>query len=190
VRFILNRSNIDIQFMDENQHIKSTTTGMGIAYRCMHPEGDEKTKPFTLDLIMVAWQKYWDVKRKCEDYVMLIAMMLTYVCSMRKSEYLEEYSDHYLLAESVSLLRSRVPVGVRKDDTSGVDRVPLTRPCVGRCARLPSKFGPGRMVKEVKDTGSRVYEWISSQHRTGHMTPLNSSGTSLACHDQRGAWRS
>ena len=53
----------------------------------MHPEADEKTKPFTLDLIMVAWQKYLDVKRKCENYVMLIAMMLAYVCSMRKSEY-------------------------------------------------------------------------------------------------------
>ena len=51
---------------------------------------------------MVAWQKYLDVKRKCEDYVMLIAMMLAYVCLMRKSEYLEEDSDHYLLAESIS----------------------------------------------------------------------------------------
>ena len=68
----------------------------------MHPEADEKMKPVTLDLIMVAWQKYLDVKRKCEDYVMLIAMMLAYVCSMRKSEYLEDDSDHYLLAESVS----------------------------------------------------------------------------------------
>ena len=87
MRFILNRSNIDTQFMDDNQHIKSTKTGMGIAYRCMHPEADEKTKPFTLDLIMVAWQKYLDVKRKCENYVMLIAMMLAYACSMRKSEY-------------------------------------------------------------------------------------------------------
>jgi len=89
VRFMLNRSNIDTQFMDDNQHIKSTKTGMWIAYRCMHPEADEKTKPFTLDLIMVAWQKYLDVKRKCEDYVMLIAMMLAYVCLMRMSENLE-----------------------------------------------------------------------------------------------------
>ena len=33
VRFMLNRSNIDTQFMDDNQHIKSTKTGMWIAYR-------------------------------------------------------------------------------------------------------------------------------------------------------------
>ena len=110
VRFMLNRSDIDTKFMDNNQHIKSTKTGMWIAYRCMHPEADEKTKPFTLDLLMVTWKKYLDVKHKCEDYVMLIAMMLAYVCLMRKSEYLEEDSDHYLLAESITF-EVEVPVG-------------------------------------------------------------------------------
>jgi hypothetical protein len=30
VRFMLNRSNIDTQFMDDNQHINSTKTGMWI----------------------------------------------------------------------------------------------------------------------------------------------------------------
>jgi uncharacterized protein YfbU (UPF0304 family) len=54
VRFMLNRSNIGTQVMDDNQHIKSTQTGIWKAYQCMHPEADEKTQPFTLDLIMVA----------------------------------------------------------------------------------------------------------------------------------------
>ena len=150
----------------------------------MHPEADEKMKPVTLDLIMVAWQKYLDVKRKCEDYVMLIAMMLAYVCSMRKSEYLEEDSDHYLLAESVSF-EVEYPLGSGKViQASGVDRQSVTCTTGGRCVRLPSKFVSRRMTKAVNDTGSRVYEWIRSQHRTGHLTSLNSCGTSLVCHDQ------
>jgi len=102
VRFMLNRSNIDTSFMETNTHIKSTKTGMWIAYRCTHPEADEKTQPFTLDLIMLAWSRYLDVKNKAEDYVMLIAMLTAYVCLLRKSEYLDETTtDHHLLAESV-----------------------------------------------------------------------------------------
>jgi len=102
VRFMLNRSNIDTSFMETNTHIKATKTGMWIAYRCTHPEADEKTQPFTLDLIMIAWTRYLDVKNNEEDYVMVIAMLLAYVCLMRKSEYLDEpATDHHLLAESV-----------------------------------------------------------------------------------------
>ena len=44
------------------------------------------------------------MQRKCEDYVMLIAMMLAYVClANAEVRYLEEDSNHYLLAESVSV---------------------------------------------------------------------------------------
>jgi hypothetical protein len=36
---------------------------------------------------MVAWTKHFlDVKNSTEDYVILIAMLLAYVCLMRKSE--------------------------------------------------------------------------------------------------------
>ena len=89
--------------METNQHIKAAKTGMWIAYCCIHPEADEKTQPFTLDLIMVAWTKHFlDVKNSTEDYVILIATLLAYTCLMHKSESLEEAAtNHHLLAESI-----------------------------------------------------------------------------------------
>jgi hypothetical protein len=51
---------------------------------------------------MIAWTHYLDVKNNEEDYVMVIAMLLAYVCFTRKSEYLDEpATNHHLFAESV-----------------------------------------------------------------------------------------
>jgi hypothetical protein len=75
---------------------------MWAAFRCPHSEADERMQPFTLDLIMISSTKYLDIKNCAQDYVMLIAMLLAYVCLLRKSEYLDEAtSDHYLRADDV-----------------------------------------------------------------------------------------
>ena len=51
---------------------------------------------------MISSTKYLDIKNCAQDYVMLIAMLLAYVCLLRKSEYLDEAtSDHYLRADDV-----------------------------------------------------------------------------------------
>jgi hypothetical protein len=82
--------------------MKAARTGMWAAFRCPHSEADERMQPFALDLIMISWTKYLDIKNCAQDYVMLIAMLLAYVCLLRKSEYLDEAtSDHYLRADDV-----------------------------------------------------------------------------------------
>jgi len=82
--------------------MKAARTGMWAAFRCPHSEADERMQPFALDLIMISSTKYLDIKNCAQDYVMLIAMLLAYVCLLRKSEYLDEAtSDHYLRADDV-----------------------------------------------------------------------------------------
>ena len=75
-RFMLNRSNIETSFTDGNQQMKAARAGMWAAFRCPHSEADERMQPFALDLIMIAWTKYLDIKNCAQDYVMLIAMLL------------------------------------------------------------------------------------------------------------------
>ena len=57
--------------------------GLWIAYRCTHPEADEKTQPFTLDLIMLAWTRYLDVKNKAEDCVLSCSLIAMHVDGVR-----------------------------------------------------------------------------------------------------------
>ena len=41
----MNRSNIDPSLVEMNTHSEAIKTDMWIAYRCTHPEADEKTQP-------------------------------------------------------------------------------------------------------------------------------------------------
>jgi len=67
----MNCSNIDPSLVEMNTHSEAIKTDMWIAYRCTHPEADEKTQPpFTLDLIlMIAWARYLDAKNSEEGYI-------------------------------------------------------------------------------------------------------------------------
>ncbi len=51
VKWYLNQSNIDTQFIDNSKAIKSTRTGMEIIYRSTMPESDKRTLPLTTEMI-------------------------------------------------------------------------------------------------------------------------------------------
>ena len=100
VKFMLQVSGIDTRDMDLDPTFRRLKSGCCIAYRSSHPAYNDKTMPFTVEMIMAA-QTYLD-QSSVEGYMTVCAMKIAYCCLLRKSEYiLQAKTKHHLRGRTV-----------------------------------------------------------------------------------------
>ena len=106
VKFMLQMSGIDTRLVDTDPTFRRLKSGCCLSYRSTHPEYDEKTMPFTVDLIM-STQHHLD-QNSVEGLMVVSAMKMAYCGLMRQSEYLLQppstENPHYLLGRCVIFL--------------------------------------------------------------------------------------
>ena len=107
VRFMLKQLRVDTTFIDASEIIRASKTGMEVVYRLTHPEVEEKTLPFTLDMIVYAERHVFNaptVLHKC----IIVAMKMAYTALMRSSEYINngKANPHHARAEHVQCVFS------------------------------------------------------------------------------------
>ena len=109
VKFMLQMSGVDTRVVDTDPTFRRLKTGCCIAYRSTHPEYDDKTMPFTIEMIVAA-QRYTD-QTSVEGYMAVSAMKIAYCCLLRKSEYLlQSKTKHHLKGRCVMFVH-RLPDG-------------------------------------------------------------------------------
>ena len=100
VKFMLQMSGVDTRFIDDDPTFRRLKSGCCIAYRSANPAYNEKTMPFTIEMIMAA-QRFID-QTSVEGYMVVSAMKLAYCCLLRKSEYLlQTKTKHHLRGKCV-----------------------------------------------------------------------------------------
>ena len=147
VKFVLQMSGIDTRFVDDDPTYRRVTSGCCLAYRSTHPEYDDKTMPFTVEMILAA-QKFSD-QTSIEGYMTVSAMKMAYCCLMRRSEYLLlPKTNHHLRGKCVSFVHhlpdgSRVTVDSSKAFSCGLSVETLYEIVVDILSAKNDKVGEG-----------------------------------------------
>ena len=103
VKFMLQMSGMDTRFIDTDPTFRRLKSGCCIAYRSTHPEYNDKTMPFNVEMIMAA-QRFLD-QSSVEGYMTVSAMKIAYCCLLRKSEYIvNSKTNHHLRGKCVSFI--------------------------------------------------------------------------------------
>ena len=109
VKFMLQMSGVDTRFVDDDPTFRRLKSGCNLAYRISHPSYNDKTMPFTVEMIMAA-QRFLD-QSSVEGYMTVSAMKIAYCCLLRKSEYLFQLKTRHHLKGRCVLFVHRMPGG-------------------------------------------------------------------------------
>ena len=97
VRFFLLNFNIDIEFLHQARAIKATKTGIHNHYRSLVPASDERTAPFSCDMLVHGISVVHNTQQfrhRCIN----VAQMASRSCLMRSSEVIPTHDNktHFL----------------------------------------------------------------------------------------------
>jgi len=109
VKFMLQVSGVDTRAVDTDATFRRLKSGCCMAYRSTHPEYDDKTMPFTVDMIM-ATERFTD-QSSVEGYMTVSAMKIAYCCLLRQSEYILQSKTKHHLKGGCILFIHRMPDG-------------------------------------------------------------------------------